>query len=289
MIQTSQPKLIFFGTDPLAKEILDTLKEGGYLPALIVAAKDTSDNKKNIIFPTEKKWAIENNISIIQPDKITKEVIDDLRKSDADLFIVASYGKMLPEELLTIPRLGVLNVHPSLLPKLRGPSPMRSTILNDEPNTGVSIMLLNNKMDEGGIIAQEKITIDPWPQPGKTIDQILATIGGKLLAEVLPKFINREIKPVEQNHMEATYCREFTKQDGLINLNDNGYKNYLKICAFDGWPGTYFFIKHKDNDLRVKITDAEFVEGKLILKKVIPEGKKEMPYGDFLRGHEINF
>jgi methionyl-tRNA formyltransferase len=292
MHQSSQPndltslqtKFVFFGTDPLAKDILDTLKSGGYLPALIVAGQDTLDNKKNIILPTEKVWAQENNIEVFQPEKLTSEVIQKLSTYNADVFIVASYGKILPNTLLALPKHGVLNVHPSLLPILRGPSPMRSAILNDIRDTGVSVMLLDDKMDHGPILAQKKVSVAPWPERGSIVDKTLSKVGAELLLEVLPKWIAGTIVPVEQDHSNATYCKEFEKKDGLIDLSGDAYKNYLKICAFDGWPGTYFFVSHNGRDIRVKITQAEFIDNKLVIKKVIPEGKKEMLYTDFLKG-----
>ena len=279
-------KFVFFGTDPLAKDILDTLKSGGFLPTLIVAGQDTVDNKKNIILPTEKIWAQENNIEVFQPDKITKEIIEKLASYNADVFIVASYGKILPNTLLALPKHGVLNLHPSLLPTLRGPSPMRSAILNDIRDTGVSVMLLDEQMDHGPLLGQKKVSITPWPQRGSIVDTTLAKVGAELLLEVLPKWIEGTLTPTEQDHTKATYCKEFKKKDGLIDLNDDAYKNYLKICAFDGWPGTYFFVSHNGRDIRVKITEADYVENKLVLKKVIPEGKKEMSYDEFKRGYE---
>lgn len=284
-ILTNLPiRFVFFGTDPLAKDILDTLKSGGFIPTLIVAGQDTIDNKKNIILPTEKNWAKENNVEVLEPQKITKEVVDKIATYNADIFIVASYGKILPNSLLKIPKYGVLNLHPSLLPELRGPSPMRSAILNDIKDTGVSVMLLDEEMDHGPILAQRKVSIAPWPQRGSLVDKTLSKAGAELLLEVLPKWITGSIKPEEQDHNKATYCKEFEKKDGLIDLNGDDYKNYLKICAFDGWPGTYFFVTHNGRDIRVKVTEAEYTNDKLIIKKVIPEGKKEMLYTDFLNG-----
>jgi methionyl-tRNA formyltransferase len=285
-MEHSGTKFIFFGTDPLAKDILDTLKREGLLPVLIVGGTDKVDNKKNVISPTEKLWAIENNIAIIQPDKITKELIDNLASYNADVFIVASYGKILPKSLLELPKHGVINVHPSLLPELRGPSPIRSAILTDQKNTGVSIMILDQEMDHGPLLAQEKVSLDTWPTAGRKLDSILSKVGAELLAKVLPEWINGAIVPKEQDHTQATYCKEFDKKDGEINLEYDDYKNYLKICAFDGWPGTFFFLHHNDKQIRVKITEAEFANNKLVIKKVIPEGKKEMMFEDFRRGYD---
>lgn len=275
---------VFFGTDPLAKDVLEALEKKGMLPKLIVAGRDTLDRAKNPVFPTEKSWAIERNIPVLQPEKINQEFITELSKETWDVFIVASYGKILPDSLLSIPKKGVINLHPSLLPRLRGPSPMRTAILNDIRETGVSIMLLDKELDHGPLLAQKQILVTPWPMKGSELDKLLAKEGAELLADILPKWIKGEVEVKEQDHTEATYCSEFTKEDGLLDLNQNAYKNYLKICALDGWPGTYFFAEKNEQKIRVKITDAVYKDNTLTILKVIPEGKKEMSYIDFVRG-----
>ena len=281
-----QTKIVFFGTEPLAKDVLQSLKDANLTPSLIVSGQDTFDSKKNLVQPVEKTWAIENNIPVIQPKKLDQETIARLKEANADVFVVASYGKILPQALLALPKRGVVNLHPSLLPELRGPSPIRSAILNDMRETGVSIMLLDEAMDHGPILANKLVDITPWPIPGRNLDSLLSKEGAELLALTLPKWIKGEIEPKEQDHTKATYCKEFTKSDGEIDLNNDQYQNYLKICALDGWPGSYFFITQGDKQIRIKITEAEFKDNKLIIKKVIPEGKKEMTFEDFKRGYK---
>jgi len=280
----NSPHFVFFGTAPLAGDVLDQLEAAGLTPALIVAGADRYDSrKKENIFPPEKEWALERSIPVIQPEKIDDELISTLNKEKWDVFMVASYGKILPKRLLDIPRRGTINMHPSLLPRLRGPSPIRSAILTDEKNTGVSIMLLDEELDHGPLLAQKKVAMPEWPPRGKTLDAVLATEGGKLTAEILPLWVRGEIEPREQNHDVATYCKIFTKEDGLLDLSDDPYKNLLKIRAFDGWPGTYTFMEKNGKQVRVQILDAHIANGKLILDTVKPEGKGEMPYADFLR------
>lgn len=276
-------RFIFLGTDPLAKALLDELESNGYLPYLIITNKGKLNNKKVLIEPIEKIWANERNIRTIEPEKITDEVIDMLKITNPELLIVASYGKILPKSLIDIPKYGVMNLHPSLLPKLRGPSPIRSAILNDEKETGVSIMLLDEKMDHGPLLAQKKVEIDNWPPQGKILDEKLAEVGAKLLVEVLPKWINGEITPIEQNHELATFCQEFKKEDGEIDFADDPYKNFLKIQAFQNWPGTYFFEEKNGKKIRIKITEAKFENQELKILKVIPEGKKEINFEDYRR------
>jgi methionyl-tRNA formyltransferase len=277
-------RFAFFGTAPLAIEVLDALERTGFLPSLIVAAPDTNEpRKKTIQFPPEKIWGAAHGVEVVQPKKIDIGFVVGMKTKEWEVFIVASYGKILPKALLEIPSRGVLNVHPSLLPRLRGPSPMRSAILNNEKETGVSVMLLDDQMDHGPIIAQKKIAIPDWPPHGSELDALLAREGGSLLAEFLPKWIAREIEPHEQNHDLATYCEMFTKEDGLVDLHDDARKNLLKIRAYEGWPGTFSFFEKGGEKIRVKIIDAHIENDMLKVDRVTPEGKREMDYEEFLR------
>lgn len=253
-MKKNSARFVFFGTTPLAGGVLEGLAEAGFAPERVIEAA-----------------------------QITPEFIDELARSMWDVFIVASFGTILPKRLLDIPRRGTINVHPSLLPRLRGPSPIRSAILNDEKETGVSLMLMDEKMDHGPLLAQKKVAIEKWPPRGKDLDECLAREGGKLLAQVLPLWLAGKLQMQEQNHDVATYTEKFTKQDGLLDLNADAHKNLLKIRAFEGWPGTYVFFERAGKKIRVQILDAHLENGKLIIDLIKPEGKKEMPYEDFLR------
>jgi methionyl-tRNA formyltransferase len=210
-----------------------------------------------------------------------------LKNAGADFFIVAAYGKIIPQAILDIPKHGTLNMHPSLLPKLRGASPIRSAILQHEYPTGVSIMLLTPGLDKGPIVAQEVAEIEAaaWPMRGMELDTLLSHQGGALLARILPDWLAGKITLHEQDDACATYCAKITKDMALIDLNAGPEENLHKIRAFDGWPGAYYFHEKTDGTrIRVKITDAEIRDNTLTLLRVIPEGKKEMSYEDFLRG-----
>lgn len=275
------PRFAFFGTPHLAVWVLDALKEHGIVPSLIVTNPDTPQGRKLVLTPTAvAAWAEKEQIPVIKPETLNDpEVIAKL--SAYDLFIVVAYGKMIPKTILDIPKHGTVNVHPSLLPKLRGSSPIRTAILEEEDPTGVTVMLLTPGMDEGPILAQKEVSIpkEMWPPKGRDLDEILFKEGAQLLIETLPRWIAGEIAPQEQDHAQATYSQKITKNMGLLDLDGDPYGNLLKIRAFDGWPGTYFF----HNGMRVKVIDAELKDGKLLLTRVIPEGKKEMNYEDFLR------
>ena len=272
----------FFGTDPLAAAILDELEKAGLTPTLIVAAPDKVGRNKKVEFPTEKTWALARSIPVVQPTAIDNTFLEKLKKTSWDLFIVASFGKILSQDVLDIPTKGVLNVHPSLLPRLRGPSPMRSAILNDEKETGVTIMLMDAKMDHGPVIAQKKVVVDPWPPRGHDLDELLAREGGRLLATIIPEWLAGTIEAREQNHDLATFTQFMKKEDGLLDLEQGDpYHNLLKIRAYEGWPGTYAFFERNGKQVRVQILDAHMESGKMIIDTVKPEGKREMTYADF--------
>lgn len=285
-ISNQRLRFAFFGTPEFAVIILDELEKAGFIPALVVTAPDKPKGRKLIVTPSEvKEWASKRNIAVLTPEKIRGNgaFAQALKNTDCDLFIVAAYGKIIPKEILDIPRNGTLNVHPSLLPKFRGSSPVESAILSDDTHTGVTIMLLDEEMDHGPIVAQREWRADNWPPKGSALTRDLAHAGGMLLAETIPGWMSG-ITAKPQDHAHATFTKKITKEDGLIDLSADPLLNYKKIMAYDEWPGAYFFTEYNGKKIRVRITDAHLEEGTLVLDRVVPEGKKEMRYDDFLRG-----
>ncbi len=287
-MNNSPLNFVFFGTPQISVWVLDELEKAGYVPSLIVTNPDRPTGRHMVLTPTPvKKWALERNIPTYEPESLKNdEAVLRLKESPHQLFIVAAYGKIIPESILSIPEKGTLNVHPSLLPKFRGASPIRSAILEDVRETGVTIMELDAELDHGPIVAQKNISIptESWPIRGNELDEILAHEGGALLASVIPEWLGGTISPVTQNHEKATFCTKITKEMGEIDLNADAYQNLLKIRAFEGWPGTYFFKEKNGKRIRVKIIDAELGEdGSLKLIRVVPEGKNKMTYEEFNR------
>lgn len=295
---------VFWGTPDVASETLEILKENGYMPSLIITAPDKPQGRKMLITPPPVKiWAIKNNIPYIQPEKLNREELDitlrtlsqadeprraifqqeNMRgeKSDIELFLVVAYGKIIPEEILNIPSLGSINIHYSLLPKYRGASPVESAILNGDNVTGVSIQKMVYKMDAGPIIAEEKIDILP-DEKAFELKNRLIKIGGNLLVNILPKIISRSTKETKQNEEDATFCKKIKKEDGLVNLETDPQNIlYNKFRAYSVWPRTFFFEKGK----RIIITDAVLENNQFTIKKVLPEGKKEIKFMDFLKSN----
>lgn len=282
----NKPRIAFWGTSAFSVGVLEALSTHGVLPDLIIAPPDRPKGRNLILTPPPAKiWAERHYISTFQPEVLNEEAINPLKDEGPwDLFMVASYGLIIPQAVLDMPKHGTLNVHPSLLPKLRGASPIQSAILTED-KTGVTIMLVDEKMDHGPIVSQKEVSISPWPPKANVLEQILAQEGGALLAEIIPQWIAGKREPREQAHEQATFTKKITKEDGLIDLAGDPETNYRKIQAFDTWPRAYFFTERRGKKIRVSITDAALIDKKLVLKKVIPEGKKEMSYEDFLRGN----
>jgi len=279
--------IAFFGSPQMAVYVLDALLARKIKPNLIISQPDKRVGRGLLLTkPPAKIWAEKNNIPVFQPNTLTnQEIVQTItNKGVWDLFIVAAYGKIIPQSILDIPKYGTLNVHPSLLPHLRGASPIQSAILEDN-ETGVTIMLMDEQMDHGPIIMQQKTETQNWPPRTSELLKITGAQGGKMLAEIIPKWVENKIQPREQDHKNATFTKKIQKEDGLINLNEDSLKNFRKIQAFDIWPRAYFYTETNPQckKTRVIITDASLENKKLIIKKVIPENKKEMDYNIFIQ------
>lgn len=231
---------VFFGSSKFSEYVLKVLKEKGFEPKLCITS--------------------------------AKGDLPEI--PDADLYIVASFGKILKDELINRPRFKTLNVHPSLLPHLRGPAPIQGAILNGE-KTGVSIMRMNAKMDQGPVLAMKEVIFENIPEHYSKAEEVLGTVGGELLVETMIKWVNGEINEIPQDDSLATYTKLIKKEDSDIT-NDIPEIALRKIRAYEIWP------RARLGELIV--TDAHIENGELILDKVIPPGKREMAYKDYLRG-----
>lgn len=278
-------KTAYFGSSEFSITVLDELKSKGFLPDLIVTLPDKPQGRKMIMTPNiVKTWAINNQVECITPEKIrTPEFLEQIK--NFDLHLTASYGKIIPMNVIESAKYGSLNIHPSLLPKYRGPSPLQTMILNDDSRIGVSIMLLDAEVDHGDIVAQKEITPAHWPLSFTEISDVLGKAGADLFLNILPNWISGCTPAVIQDHSQATFTQKFEKTDGELLPTDSDRQKFLKIKAFDVWPQAYTFIEHGDKKIRLIVKDAKLnQDGKLNILRVIPEGKKEMNYQDFLRG-----
>ena len=268
----------FFGTDQFAVKVLEELKAKNLQPSLVVTTPDTPQGRHlSLTPPPVKRWCEENNIKYDQPEKLkTYQLPDNL-----DFALVAAYGKILPASLLDQLPGKFLNIHPSLLPKYRGASPLQAAIANNDPEAGVTIMVVDEEMDHGPIIAQEKVA--PNQKWFEGLRDESAELGAKLLAQVLSDWLSGKLSPQAQNHEQATYTKKISKSEAEINLADDPKINFAKIRAYTPSPGAYFFAPKNGKNIRLIIKQAHLSEpGELVIDRVVPEGKKETAYTDFL-------
>ena len=281
-------RFAFFGTRSIALPVLEALERHHYTPSLIVTAPDKKAGRGMMITsPPTKEWAKERGIEVFQPITLRDDTAYTFlaARMPFDFFVVASYGKIIPSSLLSLPSRGTLNVHPSLLPALRGPSPIQAALLS-EHTTGVSIMVMDEEVDHGPVLVRNEIQFPEWPLPYPEVEKKLGEEGGELLAKILPLYLDKTIDPIPQDHESATYTKKILKEDGFIHLQGNPESLYRKYCAYKPWPGVYFIGHHSKTgeSVRVKITEARFENQQFIIEKVIPENRKEMSWEEFERG-----
>lgn len=265
-------KYIFWGSPKFAEIILKKLIESDFPPLAIVCNPDKPVGRKKIVTPPLTKiLGEENQIEIFQPEKIDDIFFEKIKNIKADFFIIAAYAKIIPQNIIDLPPMGVIGVHPSLLPQYRGASPIQSVLLNDEKETGVCLYKIDEKMDHGPIFICQKIEIRK-EQNHIGLEEELAVLAGNMLVSTLPLFIKNKISTTEQNHQKATLTKKITTEDGFVDLNkDNPNIIFRKIKALNPDPGVYTFMNSK----RVKLIEAIDQENEIIINKIIPEGKKE--------------
>lgn len=282
---TKNVDFVYFGGEPLGVPVLEALLARGLRPRAVVTNPDRKSGRgRALTAPPTKVRALEAGISVLQPTTLdAPEFLEAV--AEADLFVVVAYNKILPEAFLSLPKHGTLNVHPSMLPLYRGPSPVRSAIRDDSPTgVGVSVILLDALMDHGPLIAQEAYTPTHWPIPGSELEAALAERGGQLLADVIPAWVAGELPAAEQDHAKATYTKKFTKDLGELHIDPHSLPHgsaaqqaFLAFNAYDGWPGSFFF----HNGTRFKITQAHLENDTFVIDSIVPEGKKEAQWRQY--------
>lgn len=273
-MKTKNSKIIFFGTPEISARVLEALISGGYEIAAVVTNPDAPVGRgKTVTPPPTKVLAEKHGIPVLQLEKLDSEFYKLLTTNyKPDVGIVVAYGKILPQSLIDAFPAGMLNIHYSLLPRLRGASPVENAILAGDAKTGVTIQKLVFKLDAGPIVATAEMPLDEQITAPEAKER-LTDIGIKLLLETLPKYLAGEITPEEQDETQATHCKKIEKADGEILPSDSDIQKWRKYRAYFGWPGVFYF---DENNKRVKITEAVFENEKFTIKKIIPEGKKEM-------------
>jgi methionyl-tRNA formyltransferase len=277
----SQPRIAFWGTPSLTITYLEALKALGVLPVVIVTNPDRPVGRHQAMTPPEPKvWALAHGIPVLQPEKLGDETFAELEKMNLDLSVVVAYGSIIPERFITLPKHKTINVHYSLLPKYRGAAPTEAAILAGDAQTGVSIQMMQKKLDTGPVIAEEVVNItDSEATP--ELRARLTAIGAQLLCATLPKILRGEISLREQDESQATHCGKIQKADAEIDPDGDQALAYRKYRAYKEWPRAFFFTEKEGKPLRVIITQAHFADKTFVIEKVLPEGKKEMSFADF--------
>jgi methionyl-tRNA formyltransferase len=244
--------------------------------------------------PFIKSWCESKGIKVLQPITLKENidiVNDDLIElkeilKSVEVAIVASYGKILPADILNLPSKGFLNIHPSNLPKFRGPSPIESVLLTGANEITITLMKLDTGMDTGDILVQGILDIN-LEDTALTLKHKCGNYGATLIVNCLDAYINGNIKLIKQNDDEATICKFIKKEDGEVKLIDNLNEIKNKYRAYYPWPGIFFFHDLDGKIIRVKISSIKLNSNNLddLIEKVIPEGKKEMSWNDFKNGY----
>lgn len=271
-------KFAYFGTPGVARDSLAALLEAGFVPAVVVTSPDAPRGRGLALAPTPVRGLAEaRGIPVLVPEKLDAAAVADIAEYGCDYAVVIAYGKIFPDALIAAFPLGALNVHYSLLPKYRGAAPMEGALLAGESETGVTVQKMAHALDAGDILAQEVIRISP-DETGRELRPRLIEAGARLLIETLPRFEAGELVPVPQDPGGATHFGKYGKTAGELSLDGPAKENWNKYRAFADTIGTYFF----QAGARVKVARASLKDGRFVIERVVPEGKREMDYGEFV-------
>ena len=301
-------KIIFFGTSNFAVPAIESLLNFGYKVIAVVTQPEKPVGRAQIVTPSPvKKIALKHGISVLEPHNLKKdeEFFNKFKHLNPDLCVVASYGKIIPREYLAISRLGFINVHPSFLPKYRGPSPIQTAIMNGDQKAGVAIIKIDGEMDHGPILGVTSYELQVTSYY-KEVERELAKLGAELMIEILPQYISGGILPKEQDHAKATFTKIINRQDGRINWERPAEEIYNQIRALNPEPGPWTI--WDGEVLNIKIAEPSNIActGKkpgtvekigtgevavatkkcyLILRQIQLEGKRETDVRSFVNGY----
>lgn len=305
----AKPKIIFFGNERIATgvttdlPVLHMLEREGYEIAAIVASDAGTLSRKTRELEVET-FAHEHQISLFKPSKLS-EISDELAGFGADIGVLVAYGKMVPENIIELFPRGIVNIHPSALPKHRGSIPVEAVILDGSHQTAVSLMSLVKAMDAGPVYSQVSVTLSGKESKQELADTLLATAADELTS-VLPTILDGTCKPTPQNHDDTSYDERINKNDGSIDLSKPAAQLEREIRAYLGWPGSRTTIADKDvvitaahvSDTTVNNVDKKTIfvankqlclqtsDGVLVVDELKPAGKPTMSAAAFLAGHK---
>lgn len=306
----NQPiRTIFIGTPDFGVPALQSLiNDPNFTVIGVITQPDKKVGRKQVITPTPIKVEAEkHNITVHQPIKVRNFPLDNFK--DIDLIVVVAYAQIIPKAILDLPKYGCINIHGSLLPKYRGAACIQAAILNGDAETGITIMQMDEGLDTGAIIHQEKIKIESTDTTGVIFDK-LSTLGGQILPSILSKYITGELKPQSQDDSKSTYVGMLKKTDGRIDWTKTAIELERHVRTMTPWPGASTIINLKSQTAILKLISVEhdtlqlnkhkpgtlFVnddklcvqcsQGALVIKQLQLEGKKTLTDKEFLNGHQ---
>jgi len=297
-------KLVYMGTPQFAVLPLLSLIDAGHEVLAVVTRIDKPAGRGRVLAaPAVKRAALERGLSVYQPKRVREpEFIETLRSLGSEAIVVAAYGQILPTEILTMPKYGCINIHASLLPRYRGAAPITWAIVRGETEAGNTIMQMDEGMDTGAMLLQERIPIDPKDTAG-TLTEKLSVQGAKLITAALPLIASGKLPPTAQDSSQATLAPLLKKEDGRIDWERGAQEIHDRVRGMNPWPGAYSLLDNKIVKLiETAVVDGNAEPGRLLEKNgntlfagtgsgllqlvtIQPEGKKPMPAAEFLRGH----
>jgi len=301
-------KVVYMGTPDFSVGALEAIINSGHEVTAVVTQPDKPKGRsKELQISPVKACALKYNLPVFQPVKIkAQEAVEKLREYEADIFVVAAFGQILSKEILTMPKYGCINIHASLLPKYRGASPIQWAVLNGEEVSGVTIMQMDEGIDTGDILMQEKVTLDA-KETGESLFDKLAVCGADLIVKALDAIEAGTVTPVKQDEAVSTHVGMLKKEFGRMDFLQDAVVLERKIRGLNSWPSAYTYFKGKT--LKIWNADVLDTDGKgepgevlevtkdwfsvctgkgiLQIKEVQLEGKKRMDVKSFLLGNTI--
>lgn len=301
-------KIVFMGTPDFSVNVLQKIHDAGHEIGFVLTQPDKAKNRgKKIQFTPVKEKALQLGLNVYQPEKVRNnaEILGKLREYNPDIIVVVAYGQILPKEILDLPKYGCINVHASLLPRLRGASPIQHAIVCGEEVTGVTIMQMSEGLDTGDMLTKVSTKIDR--KNASQLHDELSVLGADLLVETLSLIEQGKVFPEKQDDKLSTYTKMISKQDGKIDFSNSPVDVERLVRGFDPWPGA--FCQYQDIIMKIWKTEPLEVEcnkpygeiisatdkgievscgGKvLLIEEIQVPGKKRVTVADYLRGHKI--
>lgn len=299
-----EPTIIFMGTPEFSATVLKSLMANYKIRAIVTQPDRKIGRNDKVVFSPVKQIAFENDILCLQPEKI-RDILQDINVLEPDLIITCAYGQILPIEMLQLPTLGCINVHASLLPKLRGGAPIHHAIMDGYSKTGITIMYMDKGMDTGDIISQQEITINE-DDTAESLHDKLAALGSDLLLKTLPSILSKTNGRVPQDDSQASYGFNITREDEHINFSKTKREIVNKVRGLNSWPGAYCLLdgrilkvwkSREGNSFYDLATDGEITNiyddgfgvkvsnGEVVFTEIQLEGKRKMAAKDFINGY----